>query len=1238
MAERGAAASIVRSYRQLYTEIETGRRAEHDLMPRLVQHLFVDALGFDETDYEQENDWNDIRLYDDEHNPVLLVEGKRRDVDIEEGIGQLFRYASDEPYARYLLVTNIDHLRLYRRCSETDADESRHGVHAERLADVNVEQIVAAFDTDNEAITPEAVEETLTLSQRQAVRQLLQIRQSELHDTARFDEFDVPDREDISTDAGFESLVETLSKCLEEYLLPYTLDAFDEYQSQYQRFRSRADDLESQIQRLRDGNHDESEIAEVEVELGNLRSEYEQYREFHSDYQTWVNLSQRQEANPEENKRIFCRESVYVQLNKILLIRIAEDQGLVDRMISNGGVSRYFDFWENYGQYTERDYSDLFEVAGEELGEVYDHLYTEQIFDWSLSDGARLDDVLQRTLWHLNHYDFSDVSRDVLGHLYEEHLDPQERKELGEFYTPTAVVDYILDEIGYTADQPLELDDYDLLDPACGSGTFLVRAVTRLRNRLDQKGIDAREALEIIQERIHGFDLNPFATHIAEMNLLFQVIDLYREVKADDETYTLDRFAVYQTDSLRRETQTSLATHGSDVLRHKYRAEKREADEAKRRTDYGFVVGNPPYVRAQNLPDGRRRETYDEYYSAYYNYDLYCLFVERAADWLADETANRRAGRLGFVLSNKFLQSRYGERLREFVPANYQLDTLVDFGSIDVFRSAKSFPLVFTATRLPRDGRDSTPTESSVPEYTFTVVDLSAETFPELLGESLRSWDEVDDDNGLGEGHAVSDTSEQHEGDTAAASDAETDTDSLPTIPEFLSAVTPASSGETPPERAETLAEFGIDTAELAEPPHEAFTVPSTMVADSDWRFVSEREEAAMTAIEEAGEPLATYCVDESVERGLRTGDNDTLVLDRATIETYDIESDLVEKLVGGQQVERWYSPWEDRYVLYTRNDTDLDDCPNARSYLESHRDSLEDRWCVSEGGEPWYAIDKTKSPELFERTKIVTPDIVLYNNFWLDESGECYCLNTTYQILSREPVSDWYLLGVLNSDVVQFYYRRIAPTYKDDFLRYISEYLEQIPIPDPETAPDDQVETVEQTARELQDRVADYHHAETVAEDPSVLYDEREITGETLSRAGYVDRLGLGDGDGEVDDVYADGTTVRLSVHDEIDCRTAAVAEQFARLIESFSPETVGELQSIPVPQTVPDLETFLDAYDETAGARSAIESAVTELESELNDAVYEVYGLDEDLCSFVDEEVETPTTPVRPKAMSDE
>ncbi len=122
------------------------------------------------------------------------------------------------------------------------------------------------------------------------------------------------------------------------------------------------------------------------------------------------------------------------------------------------------------------------------------------------------------------------------------------------------MVKYILDQVGFTRDEKIE--GKKLLDPACGSGTFLVEATNRLierylkkygrKIRVNSLSSDENKAiLENIIDSIYGFDINPFACHIAEINLLFHTIDLYDNVKKKFRDYTLRRFNIYNTDSLK---------------------------------------------------------------------------------------------------------------------------------------------------------------------------------------------------------------------------------------------------------------------------------------------------------------------------------------------------------------------------------------------------------------------------------------------------------------------------------------------------------------------------------------------------------------------------------------------------------------------------------------------------------------------------------------------------------------
>ncbi|EQD37066.1 type I restriction-modification system methyltransferase subunit like protein, partial [mine drainage metagenome] len=110
---------------------------------------------------------------------------------------------------------------------------------------------------------------------------------------------------------------------------------------------------------------------------------------------------------------------------------------------------------------------------------LYHHFYEkDNPLDWYESGDGELDHVLNRVLWILNQFNFAKVDRDILGKLYEKYLPKEERKALGEFYTPDEVIDYILDAVEYVPNKAIE--GKDLIDPACGSGGFLVRATARL--------------------------------------------------------------------------------------------------------------------------------------------------------------------------------------------------------------------------------------------------------------------------------------------------------------------------------------------------------------------------------------------------------------------------------------------------------------------------------------------------------------------------------------------------------------------------------------------------------------------------------------------------------------------------------------------------------------------------------------------------------------------------------------
>ncbi len=120
-------------------------------------------------------------------------------------------------------------------------------------------------------------------------------------------------------------------------------------------------------------------------------------------------------------------------------------------------------------------------------------------------------------------------SRDLLKQLYQQLFPKSVRHDLGEYYTPDWLAELVLDELGYDGDP-----DKRLLDPACGSGTFLVMVINRVKKWFDEHryecGFGEDELLKKILNNIIGFDLNPLAVMAARTNYLMAIRDLLGHV------------------------------------------------------------------------------------------------------------------------------------------------------------------------------------------------------------------------------------------------------------------------------------------------------------------------------------------------------------------------------------------------------------------------------------------------------------------------------------------------------------------------------------------------------------------------------------------------------------------------------------------------------------------------------------------------------------------------------------
>lgn len=153
-------------------------------------------------------------------------------------------------------------------------------------------------------------------------------------------------------------------------------------------------------------------------------------------------------------------------------------------------------------------------------------------FGWYLSDwNPSIEQALRELVKRLNQYDPETIevepeyTRDLLKQLYQYLIPPQIRHDLGEYYTPDWLAERVLNQLNY-GEKDKDLLDKRLLDPGCGSGTFLILAIKRAIAHARQKGVKDAVALRKITFNIQGFDLNPLAVMAARTNYLMALSEL----------------------------------------------------------------------------------------------------------------------------------------------------------------------------------------------------------------------------------------------------------------------------------------------------------------------------------------------------------------------------------------------------------------------------------------------------------------------------------------------------------------------------------------------------------------------------------------------------------------------------------------------------------------------------------------------------------------------------------------
>ncbi len=455
--------------------------------------------------------------------------------------------------------------------------------------------------------------------------------------------------------------------------------------------------------------------------------------------------------------------SVQKIIDRLIFLRICEDRGTEDykRLAALlNGTRCWPRLQELFIQADARYNSGLFHFSSEKDRGAPDTITP------SLSlDDKVLKEIIAKLYYPESPYEFSVLPADILGQVYEQFLGktihltaghqarieekPEVRKAGGVYYTPGYIVDYIVkNTLGRLLDgddpakpKPVSVSkaaEIKVLDPACGSGSFLIVAYQHLLDwhlrqyTADEIGapdegkikrhaqgknpkiykandgswrLSTAERKRILLNSIHGVDIDSQAVEVTKLSLLLKVVEgnTFEILHSPQLSYEGFRLADRILPDLEKNIKCGNSLIGPDFYENEqmllldeetqYRINvfdwKRGFPEIMNRGGFDCVIGNPPYIRIQTMKEWAPVEV--ELYKKIYksanagNYDIYVVFVEKALSLL------NKAGRMGYILPHKFFNAKYGEPLRGVIAAGNHLAHVVHFGSQQIFSGATTY-------------------------------------------------------------------------------------------------------------------------------------------------------------------------------------------------------------------------------------------------------------------------------------------------------------------------------------------------------------------------------------------------------------------------------------------------------------------------------------------------------------------------------------------------------------------
>jgi len=447
------------------------------------------------------------------------------------------------------------------------------------------------------------------------------------------------------------------------------------------------------------------------------------------------------------NSNLSIRElnfSVQKTIDRMIFLRICEDRGIEDYgelMNLLNGTNIYGRLKVIFTRADEKYNSGLFHFEEEKGREEPPDELTPNI---SIDDKV-LKEIIKNLYYPESPYEFSVLPADILGQVYEQFLGkvirltpahhaiiedkPEVKKAGGVYYTPTYIVDYIVkNTVGKILEKktPKQIAKIRILDPACGSGSFILGAYQYLldwhlnyyNKHINEKGIKpgskkspvyeaangeikltTAERKRILLNNLYGVDIDLQAVEVTKLSLLLKVLegeseetltnqmrmfrqralpDLANNIKCGNSLINPDFYDQTKMNFLDEEEKLRINVFDWNT----------EFNEIVSNGGFDVVIGNPPYVLLNlDLFSQSVINYLNKYKVAKYKTDLFHLFIEQGIYLI------KQNGQFGMIVPNPWLTMKFTDKLREYILRNSSIEEIVFFEH-KVFKNADVYTLI----------------------------------------------------------------------------------------------------------------------------------------------------------------------------------------------------------------------------------------------------------------------------------------------------------------------------------------------------------------------------------------------------------------------------------------------------------------------------------------------------------------------------------------------------------------